>query len=228
MLATFVVGFIAGLAGTPHCLGMCGGFPLYLSSGSRGGTLLRQTAFIGGKTFTYAFLGALASAFGAAVLKHPALSHSGPYLKMVLGTLAMVFGLLMLGLRLPGTAVSERMAGIGFVDNLISGLMEIPSPAGAGILGLVVGFLPCPLPMGMLAVAAAVHHIPHGIALMAGVGLGTAPSLAAVGMCGVGVRRRFPRLGMKAAGAVVLIVGLLMVGRAIASVFAHAPMPCCK
>jgi sulfite exporter TauE/SafE len=226
MLTALILGFTAGFAATPHCLGMCGGFPLYLASESRGSTILRQASFIAGKTFTYAFMGALASAFGAAVLRHPALAHGAPYLKMLLGMLVTAFGLVMLGVRMPGVRIADRVAETGFVHSLIGGLMAIPSPAGAGILGLTVGFLPCPLPMGMLAVAAAVHRIPYGIALMTGVGLGTAPSLAAVGLCGAGLKQRFPSLGMKAAGVVVLIVGLLMLGRALFA--AHDPMPCCK
>lgn len=231
MLSALVLGFVAGLMATPHCLGMCGGFPLYLSGeSSRGGAILRQTAFIGGKTSTYAFLGALASAFGAVVFKNSALMHGAPYLKLTLGLLVVLFGLTMLGLKLPKVGPANRIADTPFMSSLFSGLMGTPSPAAAGVLGLAVGFLPCPLPMGMLAVAAASHSVLYGIALMVGVGIGTAPSLMAVGLCGTGLNRRFSRVGMRAAGMVVLAIGLLMVGRAATNTrvgATHRPIPSC-
>jgi sulfite exporter TauE/SafE len=61
---------MAGLAATPHCLGMCGGFPLHLAkAGGRGNVVFRQMLFVLGKAFTYMFLGTLAAAFGAIYLK---------------------------------------------------------------------------------------------------------------------------------------------------------------
>ena len=61
MLAAFLTGLVAGFLNTPHCLGMCGGFPLHLAKSSKKGkATLRQVLFVTGKTFTYVFLGAMA------------------------------------------------------------------------------------------------------------------------------------------------------------------------
>src|SRR5205823_4866872 len=60
---------VAGLLGSLHCVGMCGGFALALSRPSRG-RLKRfgpVVAFLAGKASTYVLLGALAGLFGAAV-----------------------------------------------------------------------------------------------------------------------------------------------------------------
>ena len=56
----FWIGIAAGLAATPHCAGMCGGFPLHLARATEGRPWVRQLLFLVGKTFTYSFLGALA------------------------------------------------------------------------------------------------------------------------------------------------------------------------
>jgi sulfite exporter TauE/SafE len=215
LLGSFVIGFAAGLAATPHCLGMCGGFPLHLArSSGKGAAALRQVLFVAGKMFTYVFLGTLAAALGVVLLRNTSFSAAAPALRVTVGVITVLFGLAMLGARLPSIKALQGVSDSGLVRGLLGGLIHSPSPAAAFVLGLGVGFLPCPLPMGMLAISAASHSVPQGIALMAGVGLGTAPGLLAVGLFGVGLDRRFVKVGMKAAGAVLLCLGMMTVGRA--------------
>jgi uncharacterized protein len=233
MLKFLLMGLAAGIAATPHCLGMCGGFPLHLAKSSgRGVAALRQLMFVGGKAFTYVFLGALASAAGVVLLKNSHIAPAAPVLRVAIGVITVVFGLAMLGVRLPSIRAFRGMSDNGVVRRVLGGLINSPSPTAAFCLGLGVGFLPCPLPMGMLALSAASHSVPHGMAIMAGVGLGTAPGLLAVGLFGVGLNRKFAKVGMKLAGMVVLALGLLMVGRATGLVqhkgtAARALPPCC-
>jgi sulfite exporter TauE/SafE len=84
----------------------------------------------------------------------------------------------------------------------------------------------------MLGIAALSHHLPSGIALMAGVGLGTAPGLLMVGLFGAGLNRSYARVGMRAAGVIVVALGLLTIGRATGIVHAKSAVnkvipPCC-
>lgn len=247
MLASFLLGFGAGIAATPHCLGMCGGFPLHLAKpGARGSAGLRQALFVAGKSFTYIFLGALAAALGVIVLKNTRLAGAAPALRIAAGAITLIFGLAMLGLRLPRVSgfpfrdaplksrnTERETRETGFVGGALGGLLSNPTPGSAFVLGLGVGFLPCPLPMGMLAVAASGHSVPHGIALMAGVGLGTAPGLLAVGLFGMGLNWKLRKAGMRAAGVVVAIIGLLTICRAIGGmprshVVDSVVPPCCQ
>jgi sulfite exporter TauE/SafE len=70
---------------------------------------------------------------------------------------------------------------------------------------------------------------------MVGVGLGTAPGLLGVGLFGTGIfgaERRFARVGMRAAGVVVVTIALLTIGRASgiisdASPVNHVLPTCC-
>ena len=226
MWASFILGLGAGVAATPHCLGMCGGFPLHLAKHSHEKmALLRQILFVLGKSSTYAFLGAIASSLGVILLKDTALESAGPLLRVVAGSLTVLFGLLMLGIRLPPIRSLQGISDSGSVRALLGGLLTSPGPTAAFVLGLGVGFLPCPLPLGMLAVAAGSQHVIHGIALMAGVGLGTAPGLLVLGLFGIGLDRRFARIGMKAAGAVVICIGVLTIARA--ATMGHVVPPCC-
>lgn len=241
MLTSFLLGFGAGIAATPHCLGMCGGFPLHLAKPSASGSgALRQALFVAGKSFTYVFLGALAGALGVILLKNTSLAGAAPALRIAAGAITLTFGLSMLGLRLPfhhestkGGKHEKERTEPGLVAGLLGGLLSKPSPASAFVLGLGVGFLPCPLPMGMLAVAAAGHNVPHGIALMAGVGLGTAPGLLAVGLFGMGLNWKLRRTGLRAAGLLVTMIGLLTIYRTIGGmpkshVVDSVVPPCCQ
>jgi uncharacterized protein len=231
LIAALLTGFVAGFAATPHCLGMCGGFPLHLAKSSeRGNAAARQILFVTGKTFTYVFLGSLAAALGVLVFGAKPAGGGATALRIAAGVITVVFGLYMLGFRLPSIKFLQGISEAKLVRGLFGGLLGSPTPASAFVLGLGVGFLPCPLPTGMLLIASGSHSIPHGMALMAGVGLGTAPGLLALGLFGVGIDRKFARFGMKIAGLIVLIIGLLTIARAtgLTHKTGHsAQPPCC-
>lgn len=230
----FAIGFAAAVAWTPHCLGMCGGFPLHLARSSREGfVVLRQILFVLGKAFTYVFLGAIASALGVVLFRDTPLARIAPLLPAAAGAITVLFGLLMLGFRMPSFGPLQKVADAGLVRTLFGGLLSSPRPLSAFVLGLGVGFIPCPVPVIMLGLAAAAHSIPYGMALMAGVGLGTAPGLLGVGLLGVGLDRRFARLGMRVAGVAVLMIGILTIGRATGVVPKSSAVnkivpPCCS
>ena len=232
IISAFLVGFTAGIAATPHCLGMCGGFPLYLAkSTERDKAITHQVLFLIGKCFTYSFLGAIAGWFGIVLLESPGLKQFAPFLRIAIGLLAIIFGLSMLGLKLPEKWRIHLPADTGFLPAILKSIVTRNNNASAFILGLGVGLLPCPLPMGMLAVVASNHDVILGIVLMVGVGLGTMPGLLAVGLFGIGVNKKLARLGMQLAGVVVLAIGLLIFSRAAFALFnpdhsVHLA-PCC-
>jgi sulfite exporter TauE/SafE len=192
---------------------MCGGFSLYLSKSSsvRGG-FVRGLLFVLGKMSTYAFLGALAAALGAIIFRNTPLEPYARLMRIGAGAITIAFGLAMLGLRFTALKM-PRVIDSGLIRSLFGGLSATRNPFAGLVLGLGAGFLPCPLPLGMLAIAAGSHSIPAGIALMVGVGAGTAPGLLAAGLVGAGLNRRFSQLGARAAGIVVLAIGILIVGR---------------
>ncbi len=233
MLGAFMVGFGAGIAATPHCLGMCGGFPLYLSrSSARKTCLVRPLLFVIGKSFTYVFLGVLAAALGIVLFKNISSSLTVSLVRVAAGVLTVTLGGIMLGFKLPPIKALQSAAETAFSHDVFGGLLGSTGRLAAFVLGLGVGFLPCPLPLGMLAVAAASHNVSQGAALLGGVGIGTAPGLLAAGAFGVGLDRRFAKPGLRAAGIVVLAIGLLTIGRATGVIAGshhanHRAVGCC-
>ena len=62
---------LSGLAGSVHCLGMCGSIAASMSLGAGGvrGALIRQLFWATGRIVTYVFLGLCAAAVGTKLLR---------------------------------------------------------------------------------------------------------------------------------------------------------------
>ncbi len=207
-MAYLIVGLLAGLAATPHCLGMCGPFPLHLGrAGGRGRPVLRPLLYLSGKTFTYAFLGLLAAAAGARLVHARPFDLSQDLLAYLSGGLLAGAGLVLLGVG-PRRLLALGAAPGRFLSPLYRHFLHAPGPGPAFLLGVLTGYLPCPITLALLAAAAGTHSPPAGLALLLGLGIGTAPGLFAVGLSSA-LLPRWRRAGTRAAGALVLLLGLI-------------------
>ncbi len=226
------IGLAGGAAAFAHCLGMCGGFALYLSHGrSRWQTLSRQLLWLGGKTFTYVFLGAMAGFFGrwlSGITILPRIQHG---LKYAAGALLIFLGARMLNL-LPWRRKASPSASAGGAEGLVPSVFRRfllqPTAGGALALGLATGFLPCPIVVGFLALSVQSGSVATGMGTMAALGVGTAWSLLLLGMSGNVVNRRLGRAGTVATGVLLLLLGLAMTLRAagvIHLMLGHPPSP---
>lgn len=194
MIPSLAAATLTGLVGSPHCIGMCGGFAVACGSGRD-----RGLSWHLGRLTTYGALGALAGAFGAAI--------PGPgWVAAVISAALMVwFSLVLAGvvrepsLRIPGLTRFATLSASG------SGL------GWRFLFGLATGFLPCGLVYAALAIPVASGSPLVGALSMVAFGLGTVPALAFVtlGLRSVALRDlRVRRL--LAAG--VLLAGLASIG----------------
>jgi len=224
------MGIIAGLAASPHCAGMCGAFPLHLArAAGRGRPALRHALYLAGKLFTYAFLGGLAGLLGQRLVASRAVASSQEYLAYVAGAALVVIGLAMLDLVPKPSFVGRDGQGWSFLRQLYAHLFRAPGPWGSFALGVATGFLPCPITLAMLGLAAAGHSVTTGMAILTGLGIGTAPALLGVGLSGtlfVRARQAVPlrRLGLRGAGAVVIALGVITMLRPIGALCRVLPM----
>jgi hypothetical protein len=82
------------------------------------------------------------------------------------------------------------------------------------VVGMAMGFLPCPLIYAGLAGAAASGSPGAGAAILAGVALGTLPALTLAAVFGTAAFRPGTRLFLaRAAGVLLVVTGLLTAGR---------------
>jgi sulfite exporter TauE/SafE len=206
------IGLAGGAAAFAHCLGMCGGFALHLSrEPNRWETLGRQLLWLGGKTFTYVFLGAVAGFFGRWLSGVTIIPRIQDVLTYAVGALLTLTGARMLNLLPWRRKISPAASAAGAEDILPSVFRRFllqPTAGGALTLGLATGFLPCPIIVAFLALSVRSGSVATGIAMMAALGVGTAWSLLLLGMSGHMVHRRLGKWGAVAPGVVLILLGL--------------------
>lgn len=193
MLYSLLAATLAGFVGSPHCIGMCGGFAL--GCARSGG---RATWHLGRLT-TYAALGALAGVTGA-ILPGPA------WVPALVSTVLLVwFAGALAGLlpephlRLPGLVRIAGWAGRG------------KGPGAGYLLGVATGLLPCGLVYAALAVPVASGSALVGALSMVAFGAGTIPALVTLTLGAHRWATGSLRSRRLLAGA-VLLFGLLSVG----------------
>jgi sulfite exporter TauE/SafE len=162
---------VAGLLGSTHCIGMCGGFAVALAA-SRQHIALYHT----GRVLGYAVLGALAGALGYALDLGGAVLGVPRLPLFVAGTLLVVFGLALAG-ALPRRWIEP---GSGGVQRLLGALLRRRDRRSAFLFGTANALLPCGLLYPLYALAAGTGSPLRGAGLLLCFGAGTVPLLASV------------------------------------------------
>lgn len=206
--------FLGGIAGSLHCIGMCGVFPTSLARAAGAHPLRRQLLYNAGRLNTLAFVGAASGALGAAVAATGPFRTAERVLAVVAGGLMVVIGLEMLGLvgrfSARAAALTQRT-----LTRWLSGVLASPSPAAPLALGIFNAFLPCQLIYAFAARAAATASALDGALLMIAFGLGTIPAMLTLGMtralAGPRVRQHLSRVS----GVLVILFGIVTVLRGV-------------
>lgn len=215
------VAFLGGLAGSLHCVGMCGGFPLALARARTQRPWLRQLLYNAGRLNTLVFIGAVSGGLGAAFVAAGPVARLERLLAIVAGSLMILVGLEGLGVL---GRVSARFASLvqATVGRWLAGVIASPSPAAPLALGVVNAFLPCHLIYAFAASAAATASVARGMAVMLAFGLGTFPAMLSLGLssrlAAPGVRARLSFV----AGLLVVGFGAITLGRGIVGTGDHA------
>lgn len=211
---------LAGAAGSVmHCAPMCGPFVLgqvsdrlarlpapLLCERQRVGTAL-LVPYHTGRLVSYATLGALAGSGGAALRSWPALNWLTVGLLMFAALLflghAVGRAVPALSWLLPGA--DRAPAGWVRLIGRLSARVDRTTRRGGLALGLALGFLPCGFLYAALTAVAATAGPVTGALAMVCFGLGTVPSLVAVGVAGAAASGRF-RGGVRLVAPAVLLL----------------------
>jgi hypothetical protein len=252
-MTAYLLIFLAGLAGSMHCVGMCGGFACAIGGDARGPaqSMLRHGIYNTGRLSSYAFIGALAG-YAGLLLVGPAGDASTA--SVAQRALAVVSGLLMIyiGLQFLGvlkTALAPgHWSGIDALAQALRRLVHTPGRAAPLALGVLNGLLPCPLVYAFAAQAASSGGPLQGLLIMLAFGLGTFPAMLAMGGVGLWLRRSnaapqpqpihapflrvvapLPRtdwrlLGVRTAGGFIVLLGLVTLARGLLAMSSHALM----
>jgi sulfite exporter TauE/SafE len=210
----YVLLFFAGLAGSLHCVGMCGMFPWSLAAHAPDRPWARQLAYNLGRLNTLVFVGALSGALGAAIVATIPFQRVERVLALLTGCFMTVVALEMLGVM---RSVTGRLTA-SFQRTLLSflrGTMQSRSWAAPVAVGVFNAFLPCHLIYAFAAHAAATASMVAGALSMLAFGLGTLPAMLAVGIArSLFPHRTWARLSTMSA-LLVLAFGLLTIVRGL-------------
>ncbi len=202
-----------GLTGSVHCLGMCGGFPVAVDVGSRGWRRVApQLLYHLGKTTSYLFLGVWAGWGGFMLHRLLPGRVAATVLAAVAALLMAAIGLQILGLwRLPAATGAARL----FRDLAAPVLALAPAPRGL-LVGVVNGFLPCPLVYAFVAHAARTARFTDALATMAILGFASFPVLAATAIVGRPLTGRLGARAYRLLGILLLLFALYTAWRGLA------------
>jgi sulfite exporter TauE/SafE len=198
--------FGAGLLGSMHCVGMCGGFILAISqTRDKTSALLHQGVYFLGKAITYAILGALVGLIGAALTTGFKGFQNG--LSIFAGIVMVIIGLGLIG-AFDRLGRLDRVGEWVPLKKALGYFLRDRSLSGSLGLGLLNGLLPCGLVYGILAKAGSTGSISMGALTMFVFGISTVPALLALGLTGHLLRPAWRARLNTAAGIVVIVLGL--------------------
>lgn len=221
-LVPLVSAFLFGLAGSTHCLVMCGGV-VGMASASMPVRLrkkpLRQLplalSYNVGRITSYGFGGVIAGGLGAVVVELGPVHRAQLALQIVSAALMIGAGLHLAGL-LPSFARIELVGKPIWsrIQPFAMRFFPIDTPLRAVGLGLLWGWLPCGLVYAALALALGSGGALEGGLTMLAFGLGTLPMLLAMNtVAGALVRaakhpsaRRLAGLALGLMGAFALVM----------------------
>ncbi|MGS3184736.1 sulfite exporter TauE/SafE family protein [Aeromonas taiwanensis] len=203
---------LVGLAGSGHCIAMCGGVSAALSMAIPAdrqhfwGRLCYLLNYNLGRILSYVIAGALVGGLLATAGELGAGKHALAGLRVIAALLMIALGLYLAGWW-QGVLLLERI-GAKFwplIKPLAGKFIPFSSALQALPFGMVWGWLPCGLVYSMLTWSAAAGSAGGGALIMLCFGLGTLPTLFALGGLADRLRYWLTLRSLRLGGALLLM-----------------------
>ncbi len=214
--------FLLGLAGTGHCIGMCG--PLVVAVPGATQKFSAHLVYHLGRILTYVFIGTLMGGVGSGIAGIAAKSGSDPLLiftriqvsfSLIAAGFLFWFGLSRLGFTQEPSWMSftsaEKTPGYSKVFGWAFGHKRT---SGIFVIGLMMGFLPCGLSFAAFARALAARSLCEGAILLLAFALGTLPGLLLIGTGASKIFRTYRKHSEILSGVLMIGMGFSLVSDA--------------
>jgi uncharacterized protein len=202
----------AGLLGSVHCIGMCGGLIAVASDGAAGmkQRLAVQAGYQAARLSSYVVLGVVAGSVGRALDLAGQAAGLGKAAAVLAGATMTLWGLVAM-LEATGT-LKRKLPGLRLPPRAVAwlaGARQRPPLVRAVLLGGASALLPCGF-LYAFALAAAATGSPFGGALVMGaLWLGNLPALLGFGLLLGGVLSRMKRHIPLLSAAAVFVLGVV-------------------
>jgi sulfite exporter TauE/SafE len=210
MTELLATAFIIGLAGSTHCLGMCGGIAssLLFSAQANVGRWALIMSYNFGRILSYTLAGYLVASLGEMIQKTSVISL---YTLQILSAVLMC----LLGLYISGWwTILRRFESLftpifGLIKPLSKRLLPLNNAAKAVPYGIIWGWLPCGLVYSSLTWTLRSETPVEGALFMLFFGLGTLPAIVAVALSSDALQRLLANpLSRKIMGTVIIIYSI--------------------
>ncbi len=230
----------AGLLGSAHCIGMCGGLvsSCFLRLGPGARRAGAHAAYHAARLGVYVIVGGLAGFLGEALTRSGRFGLAQGVLQILAGLVVIVMGLDVLG-RFP-FSVAIGLAPASWPQTLVRQALSFapvrasgepspppvpssslgPDPSGSPpavpwrpmlLMGAANGLMPCSLTLSIAVQAATAKSAASGALLMAAFGAGTLPAMLAVGSLFARLSHGARRALLTAAAVLVILMGALQI-----------------
>ncbi len=209
--AALLAGLLAGLFGSTHCLGMCGGIVGLLHAQLPSGKSWLAAGFHLGRIMSYLLIALIATGIG--LLPATLLPDGGVVILRVLLGLMLVMMAAYIGLPGRFRDLAGQLAAplTRKLMPLLARFLPVCSLDNALGLGLLWGLLPCGLLYSVVAAAVLLADPLATTAMVLAFGVGTVPMLLGTGLLALRFRSAVNRRGLRWSAAVLLaLTGLLV------------------
>lgn len=206
-----ISGFMLGLAGSLHCVGMCGPLSLALpvhhfSDAKKFFSLLSYQL---GRIITYSTLGLLFGLAGRRIY----ISGYQQWFSIIMGIVILLMAVLYF--------INQRTIHLQFLNNfyfaiqrLISRLLKSATGVvGFLFMGMANGLLPCGMIYFALAATLSFSEVLQSVSFMALFGAGTLPAMMLVGYAGQMINPSWRRSLQKLVPVFISLMGVLLILR---------------
>lgn len=210
-MSVFYVGFILGITGSLHCIGMCGPIALSIPIQHESKYLKFWKAFLynSGRIITYSFFGLLFGLVG----KSFALFGLQQFLSITIGVIILIW-------LFQFKKINSLLSKINFINNLlfylrknISLLFANSSNTSLLTIGILNGFLPCGLVYLAIVGATSFSSLNNSILFMFAFGIGTLPIMFLITILGVQIKLSFKQHLRKVYPLIMGIIACVLILR---------------
>lgn len=204
---------LMGLAGSSHCFAMCGGVSAALSMAIPPahqrplGRLTYLICYNLGRILSYMLAGALVGGLFASVAGLGQGKHALAWLQLFAALMMIAVGLYLAGWWQGVLRIEQLGARLWpHIRPLANRCLPLGRPLAALPFGMIWGWLPCGMVYSMLTWSAASGSAGAGALLMLSFGLGTLPTLFALGGLADRLRYWLTRRELRLAGGLLLLL----------------------